>query len=168
MESKQNKGVTLLELMITLGIIAIASSVIWINASGTPNRELYVAANLFVSDVRHAQQMAIQTGERFRIVVSVLDNSYHINRLTYNEFGDKRWLRYLPYESGVIPLYGNVQFYPINSFGGALPHIEFTERGTALSGLTINMHNNAYSVQITRTVGSGRMYIRNAVRLSLG
>jgi Tfp pilus assembly protein FimT len=160
---KQN-GYTLRGLAVCLSIIAIISSTVWFGVSNSPNTQINRAAILIANDIRYAQQLSIQTGIPHRVVISPIGNTYTIQRYNHITLDIYRWTD-LSDQTTNIPLY-NASFHLVTT-ASTIPIIGFTARGTISTGAsTIVITNNIYNIQLTTTVGGGRVYIGNSIRIS--
>ena len=149
------KGFTLLEVIISVGILAVLSGLLWFSVGISPYRDLRRAATIIAYDIRYMQQLAVQEGIRTRITFSVRDNMYTKKRSYEARPGQLGWRSVT---DNNVTLIKNANLTNI-VIGNHLSHIEFTERGTPVGAGSIRLANNGYSILITITLGGGRVLI---------
>lgn len=144
-----NKGFTIIELIIVLAIIAITSGTIMLNIQSSDRTTLQLAKNTLIDDIRFAQNMAKSIGTSYYISFNsslALSNTYHIRR-------NNQGRRVLCPVSPGATLDNDIILR--NNFGGNT--INFTSRGTVAGAGTITMQLRRYSVTLTVNLGSGRV-----------
>jgi len=139
---KATHGVTLFELVIALGLLAIVSTGVFMSFRGNERRDLQNASLILQADLRYAQRRAITEGRRYGIIFEVQNNRYHVvlNR-------PRETIRTVYFQNGVTlheTSHHSLMFLP---------------RGTASRGFRITLHNGPYSQQLTATVSGGRIRI---------
>ncbi len=80
--SKEQQGVTLVELMVVLGCLAILAAIAvptWIS-SARPAYRLKNAAHQVITDVRYARMRAIATNREYRLRFDPSSDSYRMER----------------------------------------------------------------------------------------
>ena len=138
-----SKGFTLLELIIVLAIIAIASGGIFLTARTSQKRELYLASRQLQADIRYAQRLAIATGQRHDVIFEAQYNRYNIAQTSPSNIIKTV---YMP---------GSVKLtFSTDRMLGFLP------RGTASRGFRIILGNGNYLQHLTVTVSGGRVEIQ--------
>ena len=77
----KRKGFTLIELMITLGVLAVVLGVIFfvVSRRDSSYREIFAAADLLKSEIRYARQRAIMEGEQVSINFDGANGRYTIH-----------------------------------------------------------------------------------------
>ncbi|MCL1936231.1 MAG: type II secretion system GspH family protein [Defluviitaleaceae bacterium] len=146
--NKKQNGFTIIELIIFLAIFTIASSVIFPSFSTRGRRQILNAARVLASDIRNIQQRAMQESTRYTIEFFQNTNIFIISNENFND------VNYL--------IYDNIIFEQVRY---ARNRLEFTERGTPSGGGTIILRNNSYMIELTTTVSSGRVQIRDVIKL---
>jgi len=141
-----NKGFTLIELVLILGIITIVSAGVLVSMRGNNYRTLHNASLALQSDLRYAQRRAITEGRRHGIVFERTQNRYHI---VLDHPREHIRTVYLP--NGVI----------FQDVTGA--QLMFLPRGTASSGFTITLASGNYRQDLTATVSGGRIRVWDIV-----
>ena len=148
------KGITLLELVVVLGIIAVLSGATIGTARGLQRRTLHNASLALQSDMRHAQRMALIEGRRWRIAFDDVYHRYSVGheRSVLDTAAQPPWI-YLP--SGV-----EFSYLPrLNS--------EFLPRGTLSGGgFTIYLRNRQYEQRLTILPVTGRVRVWDVERLT--
>ena len=142
------KGFTLIELVVVIAVLAILSATVLAGTGQSYRRDIEQAAHLFAADVRYAQQMAIQTGSSVRVWLD--HDSYRV--LSYSIVD-------LDLLNGSRALY-NGEFGAVgNGF------IHFTPRGTTSTPMTVTIRNDRYLIELTLTLGAGRILVHTPVAL---
>ena len=151
-------GITLLELVIVLGIIAILGGTTLTTARGIQRRNLNNASLAFQADIRRAQRMALIEGRRWRVQFDQENHRYLVDyvRPLLNTNWDRTWT-YLP--AGVT-----FEFLPRSS-------VEFLPRGTlggtpfaVGTGFTMRLQSGQYIQELTVLPVTGRVRIREIQR----
>lgn len=137
-----NKGLTLLELVIALGLITIVSGGVLMASRGTDRRHLENASLQLQADLRYAQRRAITEGRRYGVVFEPAQNRYHV-------------ILDRPVQTiRTVNLPGGVSILETTA-----PRIVFLPRGTVTEGFTIILQNGRYTQRLTGTVSGGRVRI---------
>ena len=147
---KPTSGLTLFELIIVLGIIAIVTTGIFVSMRGNEQRALENASLALQADIRYAQRRAIMEGRRIGINFSPANNSYSImtQRPTTT-------IRTVYLQSGVVLVETSHD------------QLMFLPRGTASSAFRITLRNDAYWQRITATLSGGQVRIHDITREAL-
>ncbi len=145
------KGVTLLELLIVMVIIAIAAGFIVPNIGAwLPNYRLRGTARDIVSTMRTAQMKAISTNLQYRINLNPADVGANSYRLERNTGGI--WINEAPTQ----PLPTGVTIV-----GNTLPsqRAEFNQNSTSSSGSITLQNSKGTQRRLTLTPSTGRVTI---------
>ena len=135
----KRKGFTLIELIITLGVLAVVTGTIFFVVSGRNStyREIFAAADQLMSGIRYTRQRAIMDDEVVEIVFHGATGKYTIRyRTGFNVIREG----YLP--GGVWFLHNNNRVY------------HFRPRGTPSGGFSIHLRSAHYGLTLS-VVGSG-------------
>ena len=152
---KCQKGFTLMEVAIALSIMSIASGIVMASFAFFERRQLHSAAVELQLSLRYAQNMALQEGARHSIVFFPQNNSYMLRRMDDNFYATVRQVQ--------------VENARILSVTAVNNTVSFTPRGTTGSASTITLQSNRYSVNLTVSLGAGRVLIHDIVpNLNLG
>jgi|GEM_PF-3343404 len=143
------KGFTLVELVIGMSIVVILSSVAMFSFSSVERRQLHLAATELKLNLRKAQSMAMHESTNYSIVFLVQENSYVMRRM---ENGRHVSIKQVHFE--------NVTLNNTTAVGSI---VSFTPRGTTGSASTITLQNNSYSVNLTISLGAGRILIHDII-----
>jgi len=147
---KSKKGITLLELTLALGILAIVSVGITLGITSINRRALANASLQLQADIYYAQRRAIMEGVRYRVIFEAVDGRYRIRNVATGE--DVRTV-YLPQR---VIVHTN------------LPHnqVDFLPRGTASDAGRITLLDRRYQQNLTINVSGGRVAIQDMTRSS--
>ena len=145
---RRSKGVTLIELTVVLGILAIISGTVMISGVHRQTSALQNASYALQADLRFAQRRAIQAGTRHAVLFDIQGNQYHIIQLAPRET-----LRTVQLPEGV------------RIMGTSAPQLAFLPRGTASAGFSVTLTNGIYTQRLTATVSGGRIRIFDMERL---
>lgn len=145
------KGLTLIELVISLSIIVIISSFIMSSFSFAERRQLHNYAVGLQADIRYAQNMAMQEGTRYSILFLVQNNTYILRRI---EKGTYRTVKQVTFE--------NVDIVGVTAVNNT---ISFTPRGTTGNPSTIILNSDNYGVILTVSLGAGRVLIGDITKI---
>jgi Tfp pilus assembly protein FimT len=134
------KGVTLLELTVVMAILMIVTGAVLISTRGDTNdyRALHNAALMLQADMRYAQRIALIEGRRVGVHFEPSHNRYSIMNRTV----------YLP--NGVELLSTTYTF----------DEVFYLQRGTASAAGTIDLQKGRHTVELTTTLGGGRVEIK--------
>lgn len=141
-------GLTLLELVIVIAIIMVATGVVLIGTRGSNNdyRTLHNAALMLQADMRYAQRRAVMEGQRVEVRFEPTQNRYHLITLS-----PTTTLRTVYFQNGVnlrsTTYPGNRMWY--------LPRAT-----TGPQAGTIVLTNGRYWQELTTTVSGGRVEIK--------
>jgi prepilin-type N-terminal cleavage/methylation domain-containing protein len=143
---KSKKGFTLVELIITIALVAIIGAIMGLNLHAyTLNRNLKSAARAITSDFFHCKGKAISENTRYQIDFDVANGSYTIQPGTpaavtkhLSEFGP------------------DIEF--VNASFGKGHTIHFYTRGTAAPG-NINLKNSRQSNATIKVNITGRTHV---------
>ena len=150
---KTNRGFTLLELAVALGIIAILASGIFLGVRQNHRRHITNASLQLQADLRYVQRRAIMEGQRFGIIFEPHLNHY--------------WLVYIDSANRTTRIYED----PIRLENRVRLHnvvfpnnrIYFTPRGTPSRGgslfLRVGPGNGIYEQRITVNPSGGRAFV---------
>lgn len=140
----KRRGITLAELIITLGILSVLSGVIFFTTSGRgcSRREIMAAADQLMSDIRYARQRAILEGEVVEIVFRGADNRYTIRYFTGRTVIREE---YLP--DGIWFMHNNIREY------------HFRPRGTPSMGFSIHLRSAHHGLTLSVVVSGGRVRV---------
>ena len=147
------RGFTLVELVIVLGIMAVLGGTTLITARGIQRRTLNNTSLAIQADLRRAQRMALIEGRRWRVNFDIENNRYFIHPMP-RSFGDHAYVVYLP--RGVEITYIAPQ---------SRTFLEYLPRGTASSGFSLHLRSGPYQQRLTATVSAGRIAIFDIERL---
>ena len=143
---KSTQGLTLIELAVVLGLLAILSGTVFLSLRGNVARDLQNTSYVLQADLRYAQRRAIITGNRHGVIFEVQNNRYHVvqdvPRLVLRTVYLNQGVRFLE-TSGV--------------------QLMFLPRGTASAGFRITLASGGYSQQLTATVSGGRIRIFDVI-----
>ena len=143
---KPNKGFTLIELMITLALVAIISAIAGLNFYAyTLNRNLKSAARAIASDFFLCKRKAISENTRYQIAFDVAGGSYTIQPGTSSELTKR------------LSEFGSDIEIENASFGKGHT-IHFYTRGTAAPG-NIKLKNSRQSKATIKVNITGRTHI---------
>ena len=146
---KVKGGFTLLELIIALAIIVIATSGVFLAFRQPERRALENASRQLQADIRYIQRRAIAEGRQFAIFLEPGENGY---RITY----------YNPrVEIRAVNFQNNVRLH----YPSTPDRLGFLPRGTPSRSRTIELRTTRYSQRLTIVVSGGRVYIRDITRL---
>ena len=143
---RKNGGFTLLELAVTLAVIVIVSSGVFLALRQPDRRAIDNAALQLQADIRYAQRLALMSGREHDVVFERAHNRYRIR-----ELNPTREIRSVYFQNGVRLRYTNRNY------------ISFQARGTASGSFTLTLESGRYSRQLTSTVSGGRIELRNTV-----
>ena len=149
MENVAAKGFTLLELTIAIALLAVVSAAAWVGMGQSYRRDIQRTASILASDIRHAQQMAIQKGTNTSVVF----------------FGDSYIMFYYPRGMGSQAL-GDLVPLLNAEFAVAPQMIRFTPRGTTSTPTTIFLRNSRYAITLTLTLGAGRVLVQDPLPIT--
>ena len=138
----KRKGFTLLELIVSLGVLAIVSGVIFfvISRRDTSYREIMSATYLLMADIRYARQRAIIDGEDVEIVFYGMENRY-----TIRYFSSWKIIR-------EVRLPDNVWFMHSSDL-----KYHFRPRGTPSVGFTIDLCTVHHRMSVSVVASGGRV-----------
>ena len=139
---KRNRGFTLFELTIVLGLLTILATGLFLSTRSNYQRDLHNASLLLQADFRYAQRRAMIEGRRYGVFFNITQNRYYIALDTPREV-----IRTVYLQNGVH----------LRETSG--PRLLFLPRGTASSGFRVTLNNGPYSQQLTATVSGGRIRI---------
>ena len=144
----KRKGITLAELIVTLGVLTVILGVVFfvVSRRDGSHREILATADQLMSDIRYARQRAIMEGEIIQIVFQGSNGRYiirYFSGLTVIREG------YLP--DSVWFVHNRDRFY------------HFRPRGTPSSGFSIYLRSAQHELTLS-VVGSGGRVIRSEVR----
>ncbi|MCL2016064.1 MAG: type II secretion system GspH family protein [Defluviitaleaceae bacterium] len=136
------KGFTLIELVVVLGILATLSGTILFTANGLQRRNIENAAIALQADLRHAQRMAVIEGRRWHVLLNTVDNSYSVGPVNDR---NSHYIVHLP--NGL----------ELSHTGGA--DLIFQPRGSFGQGRTINLHGSNFfgGVAVVGATGRSRL-----------
>ena len=137
-----SSGMTLIEVAVTLSLIAIASAVITISFRGQYARTIQNASVALQADLRYAQRRALITGRRHGVIFEIHQNRYHVV-----QYAPRIILRTVYFSEGISLLETSGM------------QLMFLPRGTASAGFRITLRNARYTQQLTATVSGGRIRI---------
>ena len=148
---KRSGGYTLLELTITLAVIVVISSGIFLALRQPRRSALDNAIYQLQADIRYAQRRALIGGQEYRVEIFRLDNMYRIL------YPSGEVLRRVDFQDGV-----NINF--LDSSTRSINHVNliFYPRGTSSTGVTVQLrYRRQYYRYLTVTVSGGRVTIRD-------
>ena len=140
--SKSKRGFTLLELTITLAIMAIVSGGVFLAFRQPDRRNLENASLQLQADLRYAQRRALIGGQPISVLFEPAHGRYRVVA-AYSE----EEIRAVYFRDGVRLRY---------STRGELT---FHTRGTPTGGFRIRLSNGRYWQELTSTVSGGRIEI---------
>ncbi|MCL2386437.1 MAG: GspH/FimT family pseudopilin [Defluviitaleaceae bacterium] len=146
---KQQRGFTLMELVIVMAVLMVVVGVILVSVNGNSNdyRVLSNAAVTMQADIRYAQRRAIMEGRRIGVHFDVLYNRYHI----IDRHSTVLRTVYLP---------DGVNLLAVNYDNQRLMYLP---RGTASQAGTIALRKGRYHQEITTTVSGGQVRIHDII-----
>jgi prepilin-type N-terminal cleavage/methylation domain-containing protein len=172
MTGKDEKGFTLIELVLTVIIVVILGAVVSLGLSGLSTSRVDNAVNKVVGDLRYAQQLAISTQNRYGMTVNTL-TSYTIYRTPAtavpdpSNLGQTLVVDFTTYQQAQL---SGVQFSSITPFqttactGSGASAIEFNSigaptdtGGTVLactSTITLSYSGNNRTITIQKNTGN--------------
>jgi len=144
-----NRGVTLIELVITLAIITIISGVVIMSIGSNDRRVLNNTALALQADLQYTQRRAMQEGQPVGVQFSVAENVYRIR-------------------SGNIPVTEEIRTMPegvrLRSVSGTGYNLMFHPRGTPSAATTIVLSKGLYTQEITVIPSGGRVRVYEPIR----
>jgi len=158
---KRGKGFTLLELVIALAVITIISGGLFIVFRQTPRFALESASLQLQADISYVQRRAIAEGQRFRIVLSRVNNNYVVYSVSPGNIANVE-LRRVYLQNNVL-----LQMPCANNPTNLTHMIEFLPRGTVSGSTTTRLVNGRYEQDITIVPNGGRAYIQDIVVTNL-
>lgn len=152
-------GFTLIELVIVIGIIAIAGASTAAASRGIQRRTLQNASLAIQADMRRAQRMALMEGRRWRVQFEERYNRYSIGPIPRDP--NRLYIMYLP--RGVYFEYlprSSVDYLPRGTLGG-------TGFGTG-TGFTMDLRSGRYMQRMTILPVTGRVTVFDIETLTGG
>ena len=142
----KRKGFTLVELIVTLGVLAVVLGAVFfvVSRRDSSYREINAAANLLMAEIRYTRQMAILEGEQVSINFDGANGRY---RIFYR--APFRLIRegYLP--KGITFAHGNITAF------------HFRPRGTPGQGYSVIIRSSNHRLQLNVVGSGGRVRIYN-------
>ena len=139
---RRERGFSLIELVLALGILVILSAGLFIVTSRNCHRVLHNVSVQLQADLRYAQRRSIIEGRRHSIIFDLANQRYHI--ITNDVPGPIRTV-YMPSQVSLSRVSAQ------NSRATFLP------RGTISGGFTVVLTTENYMQTITGTVSGGRI-----------
>jgi prepilin-type N-terminal cleavage/methylation domain-containing protein len=144
---KSRKGFTLVELMITIALLAIVATILGLNLHAyTLNRNLKSAAREIVSDFFVYRARAVSEGKTYRIAFDIDGNSYTIQPGSST-----------PVTRSPLAFGSDIRIIAA-SFGGGHT-VNFLARGTVSPFGNIKLTNSRQSSAIIKVSITGRTYV---------
>jgi len=150
---KQEKGFTIIELVIVMAIMVIIGGVAFTGFIPRERRELEQTAIYIATDIRHIQEMAIQTNSAHFISFFPIANTYETS------IQEGHTLRVLTRRRLV-----NQDIALVTGVLGGVSQFKFTPRGTVTPAGRIIIQSQNYSIEMTINLGSGRVHIQDPIR----
>jgi len=153
---KNNKGFTILELLLVLAITSVTAIVLMPSFRSQELRNFESEAMMILEDIRFAQSMAIAHRTNYRIRFDIEQHLYIIERAEASIWVIVKQI-HLTYTMFIPPIQGGpiVQFTPRGTTG--------TAREVRLASASNGTRGN-YIASFTINVGSGRVRITNIGR----
>lgn len=142
------KGYTLIELIVVLAILGIISAVILPKFHLIERYELKSQAQKLAEDIRYTQKLAMSENTNYYFQVQKKENSYIIRSGNIRDKNIKKI--YFPQ---------NIKFTQESK-----SEIKYTSKGTPGVGGTIRLTSNNYKVEITIRPSSGRVTVYNLTK----
>ena len=142
---KQNRGFTIIELLVALALVTIVSSGIFMVFRQTPQQVTLNAALQLQADLRYAQRRAIIEGRRVAVEFDIAAQMYRIVIVNTSEEIRRVYLH------NSIRISHNIRGYRIEY----LPRGTVSGTGSSTISLTIGLHTE----QLTITPATGRVAI---------
>lgn len=139
------KGYTLIELIVVLAILGIMSAVILPKFHLIERYELKSQAQKLAEDIRYTQKLAMSENRNYYFQANKKENSYNVRSGNIKDENIKKI--YLP---------KNIKFSKESKI-----EIKYTSKGTPATGGTINLTSNNYKIEITIRPSSGRVTVYN-------
>jgi len=146
-----DKGFTIIELIVSLAILAIISVVILASVEPSDRAALQNAKTILMDDVRFMQDMARLKGTHYYMQFNAAEENSHIYRIFRRENDGRRDCPINPSTDlgeGIV-----IRTSPRHHNG----RIGFTPYGTATVAATIVIEKGNYNVALTLNLGSGRI-----------
>ena len=147
---KDSRGFTILELLIVIAIMTFVASVATKSVSNIEVRLLNKASLQLQNDIRNARNMSVIGNARYRINFVIGSNQYLVRRL-----GSNGYTKTMHLPDGVYLMETNA---PDST-------IEYTSTGTVVTACTLTLESKGYAVNLTINVGSGRITVKEFVKL---
>jgi len=148
------KGFTLIELIVVIGIIVIVSGTTLITTRGIQRRTLNNTSLALQADMRRVQQLAVIEGRRWRINFDTENHRYFIHSVP-RSLAENIYTVYLP---------KGIEIHYIAA-PGSRTYLEYLPRGTVSSGFRVDLRSGPYVQRLTATVSAGRIAIFDIERL---
>ncbi|MCL2372327.1 MAG: prepilin-type N-terminal cleavage/methylation domain-containing protein [Defluviitaleaceae bacterium] len=144
-----NRGFSLLELVVVLGIIAIISAAAMLNFRSSAMRDLNNVSLTLQADLRYAQRLAMIEGREIAVSFDLQNNSYSIVSLA----PQIRTLRTVQLDNNIAQL--RRTSHPNTN------QIHFRPRTTVSYGfeVVLSCANNRYWQRLTAAVSAGRIKV---------
>jgi prepilin-type N-terminal cleavage/methylation domain-containing protein len=138
-------GLTLVELVIALALMAVASAGVLLSVRAYERSALRSASLMLQADLRYAQRMAVIEGRRFGILFDIAENRYFIQSSQPRED-----IKTVPLPDGVI----------LASTNAPASYVGYLPRGTGTHGCTVQLRKGRYWQNLTINVSGGRVEIK--------
>ena len=156
MEKFANKGFSLVELIIVLSISLIMMSVASFIPDNNEKRELNKVALQIQNDLRLAQRLAIFTGKNYRVTFDTNNDLYMIRMQDDSVFGGYKTIKTVNIQDNIDLFYANIN---------GSTSVTYTPLGSTGNACTITLMSKSYMLQLTINVGSGRIDIKEFVKV---
>ena len=153
----KTKGFTLVEVVIVLAITVIVSGVAAVSLGSLEKKRISAACDELVGDLRYAQRMAVLQGREYSVQFDTLNNGYELyyTKNSGTNVLEKVLDKQVSFDNGVTLL-------SVNASGRL---VSYTPMGTTGDACTIVLQTDGYSASITVNVGSGRVLIKEIVKI---
>ena len=147
-------GFTMIELVIVMVILAIATAIVVPMASSAGSMQLRAAVNMVAADLEYAKSMSISRGQRYSVVVDKTTETYRIideSGTTIPHPVRKGFLYTIDFRAD--SRVGQVDIFDVN-FDGT-NQVSFDYLGSPFNGAATNLNSGVITLRaggITRTV----------------
>jgi type II secretion system protein H len=150
-----NRGFTLIELVLVFAISIIMLNAISLTLNNNDKRILNKVALEIQMELRQAQRLAIANGTKYEVEFDISKNKYNLKKQ------DNEVIGYKIIKTLEMPK--EVELISVNANGNRT--IQYTPLGTTGNACTISLRTEKYALKMTVNVGSGRIEIKEFIKL---